>query len=148
MKSDPVEHIIDLTMQVGRVFRRNVWQTPRGSKGPNMHQLHALVVIREHEGITMKEFADILKISRPSATSFINRLVRLKWVRRVSDPKNRKLVRLALTQPALSMIDKKMKERHTFLAGVLSALPSVDQRELVRILERVVDVMQSPVVSR
>ncbi len=107
-----------------------------------MHQLHALMHIREHEGITMKELADYLKITSPSATSFVNRLVKLRLVERTHDDINRKLVRLKLSKQGNAMLETKKRQRTEIMRDILSLLPSKDRQELARILSSLAQALQ------
>src|SRR5665213_2676417 len=105
------DRIITLWMQITRLLHQRMVLLKKEKKSMlNPMQMHALIVIKEHEGLTMKELAQFLRITSPSATSFVNRLVRLKWVKRVSDLTNRKLVRLKLTDSGAKMIAIRMKE--------------------------------------
>ena len=82
----------------------------------------------------MKEFAQFQHITSPSATSFINRLVRLKWVKRATDPDNRKLVRLHVTEEGRKVVMRRMKEHTIMMRDVFSLLTIEDQTSFARIL--------------
>ncbi len=105
----------------------------------NWLQIHALFMINEHGGPTMKELAQTLMVTAPTATSFVNRLVRNKLVDRKADPKNRKLVRLRITTAGRKLMQQKIKERQASMRTIISVLPTKDQNDLIRILERVLD---------
>ena len=132
MRGAQAEKLITLSFELGRALRHRMTVCVSGEV--NLLQLHGLAFIGEHPGITMKEFAAKLKITSPSATSFVGRLVRLKLVRRVRDPENRKLVRLALTPAGQRMVHINMQRRRREIARLLSRLSEHDQRELVKIL--------------
>jgi DNA-binding MarR family transcriptional regulator len=128
---DLIEHIMDSTLTISRALRQHMACHP---KDANMLQMHALMYIREHKGMTMKELAGHLKITSPSATSFVNRLVKLKWVERFTDAKNRKLVRLRVSKKGEEMLQREWKQRTLHLEQVLSLVPSEDRKHLARIL--------------
>lgn len=128
----PIDTLSPLLMEVARMMRKKLIFDSEARFNPL--QFHALMVIREREGITMKEFADALHVTSPSATSFADRLVRLKWVKRRQDAKNRKLVRLELTPAGGAMINAAMAHHSAVMRDMFSRLPEKDQRELVRIL--------------
>jgi DNA-binding MarR family transcriptional regulator len=106
---------------------------------PNMLQIHVLHMISEHQGITMKEVAGFMKVSSPSATTFVNRLVNLGWVERVADIKNRKLVRLKMTLKGEKVLKDMMTARHKAFELLLSGLPQADQQDFIRILQKLLD---------
>lgn len=129
----PIDQLSPLLLEMARMMRKKLVVDSEARFNPL--QFHSLMVIRERDGITMKEFADAMHVTSPSATSFVDRLVKLKWVKRKPDPDNRKLVRLELTQAGSDMISSAMAHHGTVMRSVFSKLPEKDQRELVRILQ-------------
>jgi DNA-binding MarR family transcriptional regulator len=129
------DKIITLWMQITRLLHQKMVTLRKEKKSMlNPMQMHALIIIKEHDKLTMKEFADYLRITSPSATSFVNRLVRLKWVKRISDKDNRKLVRLCLTDMGRRIIATRMKEHMSSMRQLFELLSGADQREFARIL--------------
>ena len=133
-----VHRIVDLTFELSRCIRcklheKKAWQSPM-----NWLQIHALMLIKDHLGITMKQFARAMRVTSPSATSFINRLVLLKLVARIADADNRKLVRLQLTPSAEKMLTQAMRQKSKSVSQLFHVIPPSDQRELARILEQLV----------
>jgi DNA-binding MarR family transcriptional regulator len=141
MTQDLVDRIMGATLGISRTLRQKM--ACKGDEHGNMLQIHALVHIREKEGMTMKEMADYLKITSPSATSFVNRLVKLGWVQRFTDAKNRKLVRLKVSPAGMRMLESKISERKAEMRKVLSLLPAQDQKDLARILSTLSTALES-----
>lgn len=138
---DQTEHIMGAALGISRMLRKRM-SCKIGDSDANYLQMHALMHIREHEGMTMKELATHMQITSPSATSFVNRLVKLGWVERVTDAENRKLVRLKVSKVGDSMLHTQMKSRKEDMRSVLSLLPAKDQEELARILSSLSDALQ------
>lgn len=130
--SSVIDQLPPLLMEMARMMRKKLVCDSETKFNPL--QFHALMVVREHDGITMKEFADALRVTSPSATSFADRLVKLKWIRRKQDPGNRKLVRLEITPAGNDMIACAMTHHAAVMRDIFSRLSDKDQRELVRIL--------------
>lgn len=131
---NPSNDLIDLTFEILRHVRKKMVCAPVKDVRPvNFLQMHGLFIISEHEGLTMKELSEHMKVSAPTSTSFVNRLVRSKWIERVSDDKNRKLVRLRLTATGKEVLKEKMQERRGLLHGIVSLLSEQDQKDLARI---------------
>lgn len=101
-----------------------------------MGQIHALLIIQEREGLTMKELAMMMHVTSPSATSFVDRLVKLGYVERIHDPGNRRLVRLSITEKGALMLKNKIAERRKMFGELLRVLPESDQRILSEILRK------------
>lgn len=142
MQLDQADSIFTLTFDVAGMLRRRM-QEQYHEQGVNLHQLHGLLFIAEHEGMTMKELADILHISSPSTTSFVERLVRLGWVERRHDRANRKLVRLRLTKTGRTFLTAKIRERRKIFREIIRLLPPGDQRALAGILLRLSKALRS-----
>lgn len=130
---DQTDSIIASALAISRTLRREM-ACKTGAKDVNMLQMHALLHMREHEGMTMKEIAQHLKITSPSATSFVNRLVTMGWVERSADSSNRKLVRLNVSQKGLSLLQTNLNQRKEDLRKILSLLSAKDREDLSRIL--------------
>lgn len=145
-KIDTPTRLTTLTLDFSRALRRFMHQCVKDDK-VNFLQIHALALINEHKGITMKEFADHMKITSPSATSFIDRLVKLKWVRRVSSVKNRKVIRIALTDSGTQILVTKTKERAALMRRIISLIPPEDQKHLERIFTELNKHLHSPKIS-
>ncbi|MBI3619256.1 MarR family transcriptional regulator [Candidatus Peregrinibacteria bacterium] len=132
---DAVDRIITVTFELSRIFRHTMVQIAKEDRAVNFLQLHALALIAKNEGMTMKRLADALMVTSPSATVFINRLVKLKWVARMHDVRNRKLVRLTVTRMGKKIFLQKSMKRRVALRGIFSRLVKRDQKDLARILK-------------
>jgi len=94
------------------------------------------MLLDDHAGMTMKEFANAMFIASPSATTFVDRLTRLGWTKRKVDPENRKLVRLSLTPSGKQMLNDKHSKMSAVIRQGISRISSADQCHLLRILKQ------------
>jgi DNA-binding MarR family transcriptional regulator len=133
---DPIDRIIESTYDFGRFMRHQMMSEMHGQKPVNFLQMHALFIISESEGMTMKALAKALHISSPSATSLANRLVRMQWVTRLHDTANRKLVRLRMTPLGKKILREKNDRRREVLRRVFSFLTPSEQAQLARLHEK------------
>ncbi len=131
--SDTAGRIIHLWMDITRLMRKTMTLKPK-SGVMNPLQMHGLMLIGEHAHITMKEVAQHMHVSSPSATAFIDRLVKLKWVVRETDVTNRKLVRLKLSAEGRKQLTQCMKDHSLVMHRLFSLLSHDDQGEFERIL--------------
>lgn len=132
---DTPSRIIHLWMEISRSLRKKMMGKGKAADGTmNPMQMHGLFIIAERPQITMKEFADQLHISSPSATSFVDRLVKLQWVERTPDSGNRKLVHLNVLPDGRTALDKAMKEHSAVMHQLFSLLSNHDQEQLERVL--------------
>jgi len=139
-KTDDTTHIAAMWMKTARILKDRIFLVHK-AVGINPQQMYAAFMIYEHEGLTMKELAEHLGITSPSTTSLVNRLVRLKWVSRMADPSNRKLVRLKLAPDGKKILTQVMKTQSTAMGEVLSLLSVTDRTDFARILSNLHDAL-------
>ena len=135
MQKNLSDSLIDQVMDIQRVLRHCMPPMKKGESDLSFQQIHAVMLISEEEGITMKEFAKHLHITSPSATSFVNRLVRMGWVQRFADKENRKLVRLRISPRGRKALEARLEQKKQRLRDFAALLPIDDQRALLRILQ-------------
>lgn len=99
-------------------------------------RMRCLYYIRDHGRPTMREVANFLDVTPPSATSVINHLVAGGQVRRVLNAKDRRVVRLCLTQKGQACLDQNMEKMKTGLRQMLSFLDKTDQAQLLRVMHK------------
>lgn len=146
---DTPARIIKLWMEISRLLRRKMMAKSKDAENcMNPMQMHAMVIISEHPNITMKEFAKHLHVSSPSATSFVDRLVKLQWVERSSDPDNRKLVHLSLLPNGKVSLEKAMKQHSAVMHDLFSLLSYEDQQQFERVLLNLKDELAHTVTSQ
>ena len=75
------DDIITLALALSRHMRRMAVQS-QAKGGTNMMRSLALTSIKETPNMTMSDFAKAMKISGSSATTFVDRLCKEKWVKR------------------------------------------------------------------
>lgn len=63
-----------------------------------MPQSNAMLIIRQHGGVTMRQLSDALGVAAPSASTMVERLVEMGMLRRETCPSDRRAVRVQLTE--------------------------------------------------
>jgi len=69
-------------------------------------QVNMLRVIRERDGITIKDLAAALNVSAPSASAMVERLVEIGAATREQNPDDRREVTVSVSREALQIIDE------------------------------------------
>ena len=105
----------------------------------SMLQIQTLSLLKRQSHVQMREIADYFHIELPSATSLLNKLVTMNLVKREQDIKDRRLVRVMLTDDGNNMLKKAMDEKLKNLEHMLSYLSETEQHELLRLLEKLND---------
>ena len=106
------------------------------------HQLEALAALREGN-LTMRSLCERLDISESAGTALSDRLVARGMVERETDPSDRRVVLLALTDAARTMVERYRQIKSHHVAKLLSTLSREDLENLVRIYETLVSVSTS-----
>ncbi len=118
---DPEKSIGFLIYEVSRLMRRD-FDARVQSLGLTTIQWRAIVHIARQEGCNQATLADQLEVKPITLTRLVDRLVDSGWVERLPDPKDRRAVRLHLTErsrPLLEIMqEKSLETRAAVLQGV------------------------------
>lgn len=87
-------------------------------------QFRALAFLHRRPGACLFVVADHLGVSRPTASTIIDRLVRRGLVARSVDPRERRRVVLKLTQAGARHLLLARKATRSWMAGVLGPFPA------------------------
>ena len=101
-------------------------------------QLRVLFILRDNSGAPAGFLADRLRVTPPTVTGLVDRLVRMGFVRREEDPEDRRLVRNFLTERGLQVVGEVEREGRAFLAKVFARLAPEQMSRLVTALEDLV----------
>jgi DNA-binding MarR family transcriptional regulator len=99
-------------------------------------QFEALEFIHRHGGCSAKALSEGLRISIPSSTRLVDRLVRKALVDRREHSEDRRLVHLSMTAKAAGMLADVRAARLARLARALATLSASEQTQLHSLLER------------
>lgn len=129
----------DLRIACMRVSRRVRFETTTGGVAP--HQMSVIIRLASSSQ-TSGELAAIERVSAPSMSRTVGKLVELGLVERASDDEDGRVVRLSLTAAGLQQLDEHRARRDAWMTERLDGLTE-DERELLlrasELLNRVVD---------
>lgn len=125
----------DLVMRVARALRR------RGADAMAPwdlapHQVRALRVVGQHEGIRPGELAAHLRVAPRSVTDVVDALEERGLLERRRDPGDRRATVLALTASGQRLVDETGAARRADAEAYFARLPERDRATLRRILTR------------
>ena len=123
------EHLLQLLPLFQQVLTRvGIHQTRTGHRlGITNLQMSALGSVASHDDCMMRELAEDMLVSLPAATRIVNDLVEKSLIERIADNKDRRVVRLRITQPGLATM-KTVHEEATALLGTI--LEKMSKEEL------------------
>jgi DNA-binding MarR family transcriptional regulator len=93
-----------------------------------------LFVSTNERGCTMSDLASQTRHSLATMTGIVDRLVKLNLVRRGSNPEDRRIVLVELTDEGRSRLDEVRAVRRQQLEHAFQRLSEQDQRDLLRLL--------------
>ena len=126
---------IEVMFKTSRLFRG---QMHYSSKIAHLSflQIQTLAYLKHNNNAQMSEIAEHFHIELPSATSLLNKLVTLQLVKRQQDEKDRRLVRIILTDEGNNVLKLARNEKEQHVAQMLSYLTDTEQQELLRLMEK------------
>ncbi len=95
-----------------------------------------------HQEYTMSQLSHNAHLPLPNMTSIIDRLSRKGLVRRRRDSKDRRVVRVNLTDKGKKMLHEFMKKRGQELENSLGRLSERDQMDLFNALEKATEIFK------
>ena len=98
-------------------------------------QLRLMFRVREEPGATLSSLAAHLRVSPPTASGLVDRLVRQGFLRREDDPRDRRYVRHYLSERGLAVITELEREGRALMNEILGRLSDGELDDLIRSLE-------------
>lgn len=106
-------------------------------------QLRLLFLVRQQPGATLTALATHLRVSPPTTTGVVDRLVRQGYLRRDADPADRRHVCHHLTPSGVAVLGELEREGRTLMDGILERLSDAELDELVRSLQLLNDAAEA-----
>ena len=128
---NPEKSIGFLIYEISRLMRRDFDSRVRAI-GLTQAQWRAIAHVSHVEGCNQTTLADILEIKPMTLTRLVDRLVETGWLGRRPDPRDRRAVRLHLTEKAWPLIEL-MREKA--LETRMRAVQGIGQEEYERLFE-------------
>ncbi|HAW11525.1 MAG: MarR family transcriptional regulator [Candidatus Dormibacteria bacterium] len=137
-RAELIERFLELQPRMRRWFTRVIPADLHVEMGAiTVQQMHALHTIARRGAVTMGELAGCLDAaSLSSATQMSDRLVKLGLVERLSDPADRRLVRVAMSPRGRDLLRRREAAWREGVGRALEGLTDEECATLVRLLER------------
>ncbi len=105
--------------------------------GLTMPQFFVMMMIDAKGSRKMSELAELLSLNFGTATGIVDRLVRDGYLKRQRDEKDRRVVRVYLTDKGKSVIVKVQEKRRERLVSLLEKINDEDFEDLFAICQRI-----------
>ena len=134
-RQDLVDRFLELRPALARRFAAARSPELRGELGSvTVHQLEVLHGLAGGN-VTMSQLARRLDISESAATDLADRLVRQGLAERKADPRDRRVVVLALSEEGRRIIGRIERQRRKMAESILGALSDAQLEELLWLIE-------------
>ena len=114
------------------------------SKGKiTLPQLLILDFLLRQKDVKMKDIAKFLEVTTANATGLVDRLVRDKYINRVYDKNDRRVIKLELTKKGKDLIDNINKKREKIFIKIFSQLSQKDRDDYLRIVKKIKEILET-----
>jgi len=129
-----IDEFIDLIFVINRLTKEGL-ENEKGS--PSYIQLQALSFISRQEKPIIKNLAEYLKITAPSATFLINNLIKLELVNRLHNTQDKRMVHLVISKKGKKELEKSFLKSKKHLYKKLSLLSARERKSFILILKKI-----------
>jgi MarR family transcriptional regulator, transcriptional regulator for hemolysin len=120
---DLKRQLIAQLVESSRLLRNYIDNRAKG-RGTTRAQWIVLFRLRQQEGLSQVDLADVLELQPISLVRLLDRLVEHGLLERRPDPRDRRANRLFLTQPGRQLVDDLDSLRDAIASDVLRDIPS------------------------
>ncbi|MFA5147076.1 MAG: MarR family transcriptional regulator [Candidatus Omnitrophota bacterium] len=99
-----------------------------------MPQFVILNFLKREGELTMTEIARFLNVTTAAVTGIIDRLVRERYAVRMSDPKDRRIVRIKMTPKGTRVVDSIHQHQHRMLIDIFGRITQEEREQYLKIL--------------
>ncbi|MGH3598887.1 MAG: MarR family winged helix-turn-helix transcriptional regulator [Pseudonocardiaceae bacterium] len=133
--ADSLDSVTDAVLTASRLLVAVAARSLAGlEEEVTLAQYRTLVVLASRGPQKPADVAVALGVTASTVTRMSDRLVRKGLIRRRASRRDRREVRLGLTDAGRLLIEEATRVRRRELAGILAAVPAEEQRALIRAL--------------
>lgn len=133
-KSDQISEIINLIFRMRQLMHERI-ENDRDEK-ISLLQMITLCYIQKRNPL-MKDIAEYLLITPPSATSLLNSIISAGLAKRESEKNDRRIVRIKITKKGEEHIKNNYKKISMKIRKNLEVLDKKEQKQLSEILKKI-----------
>lgn len=132
----------DLARAKQRLDERHLGGRPEGVLRYGLYHRICIVLSGQKEPLTMGELSEVLDVPLSTATRLVDWLVESGYAERLPDPRDRRVVRVALTkagQEFYQTIQEFIRQR---VQQILSRFTAEEREDLVLLMQKLMKVME------
>jgi DNA-binding MarR family transcriptional regulator len=136
-RTPEVEHAISAFFQASALLdhlRLRIWDR----ENLTVTQLRLLGHLRDQEGLSNADLADLLYVTRPSVSALLERLERGNFIRREVSPNDRRGINIWLEPRGREVLDSLREEIREYAASLFDGLSTAEVENFTATIERFV----------
>lgn len=97
----------------------------------SLPQMHILMTLQERGPMTVSELAQFLRISLPSTSSILDRMEEHRFIERVRDAADRRVVRVAITEHGAAVVEEMIGPKRQEMQSLLESMTDDELRAVI-----------------
>ena len=102
-----------------------------------LSQITILEILSRNKESNMSDMARSMNVTTAAMTGIVDRLVRDGYVTRISDPADRRVVKIKLTGKGGAAVRSALENKKHMITRIFRVLPQRERDEYLKILERI-----------
>jgi DNA-binding MarR family transcriptional regulator len=141
-RPDPATRLVEVVPAFERAYARWVQSLSESGCGSTPARMRLLGVLHCKGPQIMSDLGDVLGVTARQVTNLVDALEGEGLVRRAAHPTDRRATVIEITAQGGQVACQFWQPFHEKLAGLYRELPEKDQRELLRLLEALLDTLR------
>ncbi len=100
-------------------------------------QFFALDFLNRETSLKMTDLAHFMNVTTAATTGIVDRLVKSGYILRLSEPSDRRVIKIKITPRGSELVDKVHRERRKMAIDIFSRIKDKDRQDYLRILTQV-----------
>ncbi|MCM8762778.1 MAG: MarR family transcriptional regulator [Candidatus Omnitrophica bacterium] len=138
--SEFADKINEIMPVIAKEFIRQ--QTNELFKGKiTLPQFFILEFLYQRNDARMSDLAKFMRVTTAAMTGIVDRLVRDNYAIRVYDPKDRRIIKIKLTDKGNTLVKKINEQRRKMVIDTFAKVSEFDRQQYLRILLKIKDIL-------
>jgi MarR family transcriptional regulator, organic hydroperoxide resistance regulator len=131
---DPAAHAAFSAFNRAAHAHRQLMMRMLSEHGAHPAQIFCIKTLSSHDGITQRDLAELLHISRPTLTVMLQKMEKAGLIERIADEKDQRYTRIWLTKGGWALHEQIHGVLDAIVEAGLGPMSEADQQELARLL--------------
>ena len=110
-------------------------------EGVSLEMYYCIRTLRWRGALTMSELAHLVKMPKQQMTKMVNRLVEQDFARRIYDPSDRRIIKIELTDNAMTYIDQFLAQDAECFQKLLEEMNEADRSDFMQAISTLMRIL-------